>query len=25
MGDDFRGNKIDLGGLSATIGLHVRF
>ena len=25
MGDDFRGNEIDLGGLSATVGLHVRF
>lgn len=25
MPDDFRGNKIDLSGASATIGLHVRF
>ena len=25
MGDDFRGNRIDLGGISATLGLHVRF
>jgi opacity protein-like surface antigen len=25
MGDDFRGNKVDLGGLSATLGLHIRF
>jgi len=25
MGDDFRGNRIDLGGASATLGLHVRF
>lgn len=25
MGDDFRGNKIDLTGASATVGLHIRF
>jgi opacity protein-like surface antigen len=25
MGDDFRGNEIDLGGLSATVGVSLRF
>lgn len=25
MGDDFRGNKIDLGGASATVGFNLRF
>jgi len=25
MDDDFRGNRIDLGGWSATLGLHIRF
>ena len=25
MGDDFRGNEIDLGGLSATVGVSIRF
>ncbi len=25
MGDDFRGNSLDLGGASATLGLHLRF
>lgn len=25
MGDDFRGNRIDLGGWNVTAGLHVRF
>ncbi len=25
MGDDFRGNEIDLGGASATIGFNLRF
>jgi opacity protein-like surface antigen len=25
MGDDFRGNEIDLSGPSATIGLHITF
>jgi hypothetical protein len=25
MGDDFRGNKIDLTGASATLGLNIRF
>ncbi len=25
MGDDFRGNEIDLGGVAATIGVHIRF
>jgi opacity protein-like surface antigen len=25
MGDDFRGNRIDLSGASATLGLNIRF
>jgi hypothetical protein len=25
MGDDFRGNRIDLGGVNATLGVHIRF
>ena len=25
MDDDFRGNRIDLGGLSATLAMHIRF
>ena len=25
MGDDFRGNRIDLGGFGATVGMHLRF
>jgi hypothetical protein len=25
MGDDFRGNRIDLSGPSATIGVSIRF
>jgi hypothetical protein len=25
MDDDFRGNRIDLGGISATLGVHIRF
>jgi hypothetical protein len=25
MGDDFRNTEIDLGGLAATVGVHVRF
>jgi hypothetical protein len=25
MDDDFRGNRIDLGGIAATLGVHVRF
>jgi hypothetical protein len=25
MGDDFRGSELDLGGASATLGVHLRF
>jgi hypothetical protein len=25
MDEDFRGNRIDLGGIAATLGVHVRF
>ena len=25
MDDDFRGNRIDLGGIAATVGVHIRF
>jgi hypothetical protein len=25
MDDDFRGNRIDLGGIAATLGVHIRF
>jgi hypothetical protein len=25
MDDDFRNNRIDLGGISATLGMHIRF
>ena len=25
MDDDFRGNRIDLGGVFATLGVHIRF
>ena len=25
MGDDFSGNRIDLGGMSATLGVNIRF
>lgn len=25
MGDDFGGNRIDLGGVGATLGVHIRF
>jgi len=25
MGDDFRDNRIDVGGFGATVGVHLRF